>query len=199
MKKYGGFVRALGNASMLGMAYVVLCMMATTASADWLLKEGDLFEFHGPNPPYSPESFQLEVTYGYGLPENTIGKGAWIQQAGRIDLSSDPGLPGFLQLATNGLFDLLTITVSDPTGGSYHVELTERGLFFNPYSFGSDLAGFTITRVEMNVWGVFPAGTIGPLDVVDVGLNFWGVPDASAGLLMLLMSALVITRRKLGY
>lgn len=165
-----------------------LLVAANAAIGDVIISSGPGSGYVAPNPPYEPDELILEVTIGYGDPSNTIGAGLWHTGPGVYDLSGDPGWAGFLVNATDGLVDVLTVTVTDTEGYQdvYCWNDWEAFLFGqDPYTH-VDLYPLEVTGVLFEVIGVYPAGLGGiDYDIIEVRYDFLGVPEP-AGILVLI-------------
>jgi len=134
--------------------FIIPLIFASTTFGDWIVSTGAPFGYLAPNPSYAPGELILEITIGYGDESNTIGDGLWHTGPGIYDLSN-PDLPGFLEYATNGLEDDVSVSVTDIFGYSetYIVHGLEALLLY-----GSSLPQYTINGVLLEVLDVYYAG-----------------------------------------
>ncbi len=173
---------------MLRYAIAILLCVAGPLYADNVIWTGDIISLVNPNFPL-PSSTPYELTLGYGEESNTIGD--WYTEPGVYDLSSDPGLSGFLSFAANGIDDILTIGFTDNGGYKLEVDYEESFVFQV-----ADLSSLPVpvTGVLLNLIRIEDTG-------VSMGWQFLGVPEPTTLPLLLLGAGLVRRRgrRWLGY
>lgn len=131
-------------------------------SASEVISSGAYLSFVTPHPPYEPKNARFSLAVGYGTPETTIGSTVWFTGPGLFDLSSDPNLSNFVTLATNGVADSMTVTVTDADGfqAAHYLGRAETVVLGSTPPI-ADLVGLPVTSMRLEIdeaeapaWGV---------------------------------------------
>ncbi|HPD32208.1 MAG TPA: hypothetical protein PLL20_19615 [Phycisphaerae bacterium] len=137
----------------------VTTVLAPAAGAAQVISVGAEYGFLLPNPPYTPDTLRIQITLGYGEPENTIGEQVWIMGPGVYDLSGDPDMGCFLNMASDGIPEFLSVAIFDAAGASISCPdaLGEpQTLGVEPWTV--DLNGLDATGIQLSVWDLSLAG-----------------------------------------
>lgn len=145
---------------------------------------GDVMYFASPAtyPPGTPVLLSIEL--GYGVADNTIGSGLFVDGIGSYDLSHDPALPAFITHATNGQWESMKTTVSDSFGNQASATFDPVWSEFMFLGAFPDLGPRTITRAVMHVRD-YDLESLAGMVVVGVQWEFYYVPEPTTALLFL--------------